>query len=318
MKYHLLLAAGGLAFAGPALAMHPSPLVEADWLEGKLGNDDLVVLDVRSSIDDGGDRDAFEAARIPGSRYSSYTDDGWREERDGVAGLMPAVDDLETLIGGLGIDNDDTVVVVSAGTGPTDFGSAARVYWTLKALGHDEVTVLNGGFAGWEAQGHEIASGAAEPPMAADFEGDLRESLLATTEDVEAAREAGEQLVDARPPAFFVGETQSPAARVPGTIPGSVNLPHDGALVERDGAYYLEPETLKANIEALGLDPEAPTVAFCNTGHWAASGWFQLSEVGGMDNATMYDGSMAAWTRDDAHPIQLAERGTVTVGDLIE
>ncbi|MGM0701021.1 MAG: sulfurtransferase [Pseudomonadota bacterium] len=318
MKYHLLLAAGSLAFAGPALAMHPSPLVEADWLEGKLGNDDLVVLDVRSSIDDGGDRNAFEAARIPGSRYSSYTDDGWREKRDGVAGLMPAVDDLETLIGGLGIDNGDTVVVVSAGTGPTDFGSAARIYWTFKALGHDEVTVLNGGFAGWEAQGHEVASGATVAPQAADFEGELRNSLLATTEEVEAAREAGEQLVDARPPAFFAGETQSPAARVPGTIPGSVNLPHDGALMERDGAYYLEPETLKANIEALGLDPDAPTVAFCNTGHWAASGWFQLSEVGGIDNATMYDGSMAAWTRDDAHPIQLAERGTVTVGDLIE
>ncbi|MGM0984348.1 MAG: sulfurtransferase [Pseudomonadota bacterium] len=318
MKRTLILAAGTLALAGPAHALHPSPLVDARWLEGQLGSDDLVVLDVRSAIDDGGDRESFEAARIPGSHYSSYTDAGWREERDGVAGLLPDVEDLERLIGGLGIDNDDTVVVVSAGTGPTDFGSAARIYWTFKALGHDEVTILNGGFAGWEQQGFEIASGSASDPETADFSATLQEHLLATTEEVEAAREAEEQLVDARPPAFFTGETQSPAARVPGTIPGSVNLPHNGSFEARDGAYYLQPDSLSGRIDELGLDHEAPTVAFCNTGHWAASGWFQLSEIGGLENVTMYDGSMAAWTRDDERPVQLAERGTVRVGELVD
>ncbi|WP_416137782.1 sulfurtransferase [Halomonas sp. HK25] len=318
MRSRLILAAGALAIAGPAHALHPSPLVEAEWLNEQLGSDGLVVLDVRSSIDDGGDRDAFEAARIPGSRYSSYTDAGWREDRDGIAGLMPDIADLEDLIGGLGIDNDDTVVVVAGGTGPTDFGSAARVYWTFKALGHDEVTILNGGFAGWDQQGFELASGEPDAPEATDFSGTLQAQLLATTEAVEAAREADEPLVDARPNDFYTGETQSPATRAPGTIPGAVNLPHDGALVERDGAYYLEPERLNANIDVLGLDREAPTVAFCNTGHWAASGWFQLSEIGGLENTTMYDGSMAEWTQDDARPLQLADRGTTTVGELVD
>jgi thiosulfate/3-mercaptopyruvate sulfurtransferase len=318
MRSRLILAAGALAIAGPVHALHPSPLVESEWLNEQLGSDNLVVLDVRSSIDDGGDRDAFEAARIPGSRYSSYTDAGWRETRDDVPGLMPEVDDLEDLIGGLGIDNDDTVVVVAGGTGPTDFGSAARVYWTFKALGHDEVTILNGGFAGWTQQGFEVASGAPDAPESTDFSGTLQAHLLATTDAVEAAREAGEPLVDARPTAFYTGETQSPATRAPGTIPGAVNLPHDGALVERDGAYYLDAERLNANIDALGLDREAPTVAFCNTGHWAASGWFQLSEIGGLENTTMYDGSMAEWTQDDTRPLQLADRGTTTVGELID
>ncbi|PMR72313.1 sulfurtransferase [Halomonas heilongjiangensis] len=318
MRRILFLAAGALAIAGPTHAMHPSPLVEAEWLDQQLGSDDLVVLDVRSRIDEGGDRDTFEAARIPGSRYSNYTDAGWREDRDGVAGLLPDVEDLEALIGGLGIGNDDTVVIVPAGTGPTDFGSAARVYWTFKVLGHDEVTILNGGFAGWEQQGYEVAGGPVGDTEAVSFEGTLRESLLATTEEVEAARQAEEQLVDARPPAFFTGETQSPATRAPGTIPGSVNLPHDSHLVEQDGAYYLKPEGLKAHIDELGLDREAPTVAFCNTGHWAASGWFQLSEMGGFENATMYDGSMAEWTASDSRPVRLADRGTLAVGELLE
>jgi len=318
MRSRLLIATAALAIAGPAHALHPSPLVDATWLESQLGSDDLVVLDVRSAIDDGGDRASFEAARIPDSRYSSYTDAGWREARDGVVGLMPAVDDLEALIGGLGIDNDDTVVVVAAGTGPTDFGSAARVYWTFKALGHDEVAILNGGFAGWRQQGHQVVSGMASDPEAVDFSAKLQEQLLATTEQVMTAQVAGEPLVDARPPAFYRGETQSPAARVPGTIPESVNLPHDDSLEARDGAYYLQVDSLTDRIDQLGLDREAPTVAFCNTGHWAASGWFQLSELGGLENVTMYDGSMAAWTRADERFVQLAERGTVSVGDLID
>jgi len=316
MKGALLLAASTLALAAPALAMQPGPLVDATWLKDQLGSDDLVVLDVRSAIDDGGDRASFEAARIPGSRYSNYAKAGWREKRDGVVGLMPGVDELETLIGNLGIDNDDTVVVVSAGTGATDFGSAARVYWTFKALGHDEVTILNGGFTGWQAQGFTIASGPTQAPEAATFEGELQEALLATTEEVESARKVGEQLVDARPPAFYRGETQSPAVRVPGTIPGAVNFPHNVSFETRDGAYYLQPDSVKTRIDELGLDRKAPTVVFCNTGHWAASGWFQLGEIGGMENITMYDGSMAAWTRDDEHPVQLAGRGVVSVGEL--
>lgn len=318
MRTPLIVAAGALAFAGTAQAMHPSPLVDAEWLDGHLDKENLVVLDVRSAIDDGGDQAAFEAARIPGSRYSNYSEEGWREERDGVAGLMPDAEDLAELIGGLGIGNGDTVVVVPAGTGPTDFGSATRIYWTFKALGHDEVAILNGGFAGWEQQGFETASGPTDPPEATSFTATLREELLATTEEVEASRQAGEQLVDARPEDFFTGVEQSPAARAPGTIPNAVNLPHDGALVERDGAWYLEPERLTAAIDGLKLDREAPTVAFCNTGHWASSGWFQLSEIGGLENITMYDGSMAAWTQDDARPIHLAERGTLTVGELLE
>ena len=318
MRSRLIIAAGALTVAGQAHALHPSPLVEAEWLSKQLESDDLLVLDVRSAIDDGGDRESFEAARIPGSRYSSYTDAGWRESRDGVAGLMPEVEALETLIGELGIDNDDTVVVAAAGTGPTDFGSAARVYWTFKALGHDEVTILNGGVAGWQAQGFEVASGAPEAIAATDFEGSLQDALLATTAEVEGARENDEALVDARPVDFYRGETQSPAVRAPGTIPGAVNLPHHDALVERDGAYYLDAEELQANVDELGLDPEAPAVAFCNTGHWAASGWFQLSEVGGLEDVSMYDGSMAEWTREDDRPLHLAERGIVSVGELVD
>ncbi|GGY07005.1 sulfurtransferase [Litchfieldella qijiaojingensis] len=305
----LIMTVGLLALASRAVAADPTPLVEAKWLNDHLGDDDLVVLDVRSGIDDGGDRDSFEQARIPGSIYSSYTDDGWRETRDDVVGLLPPVEDLEQLIGGLGIGNDDTVVIVPAGTGPTDFGSAARVYWTFKVLGHDQVAILNGGFAGWQQQGYEVASGTPAPRDAVDFEASLREELIATTDEVEAARESQAQLVDARPVDYFRGDTKSPVVRVAGTIPGSINLPHHTLLQDRNNAFYLDSEGLQSRINEAELDPSARTVSFCNTAHWAATDWFVLSEIAGFDNVTLYDGSMAEWTISDSRPVETVKRG---------
>jgi thiosulfate/3-mercaptopyruvate sulfurtransferase len=310
-----LMGASMVLVAAQAAAADITPLVEADWLADRLGDEDLVVLDVRSSIDNGGDRSSFEAAHIPGSIYSSYTGDGWRESRDGVTGLLPPASRMERLIGGLGIDNDDSVVIVPAGTGATDFGSAARVYWTFKVLGHDAVGILDGGFAGWQEQGFEVASGPSEPGAITDFKATLQEDLIATTEEVESAREGQAQLVDARPEDYFSGDNQSPAASAPGTIPGARNLPHSSLLTSRDSAYYLDTSGLQSRINGAELERDTQTVAFCNTGHWAATDWFVLSEIAGFDKVALYDGSMSEWTQGDSRPVAVAKRG---IGKLIE
>jgi thiosulfate/3-mercaptopyruvate sulfurtransferase len=308
---------GALGVSSQALAADLTPLVDAEWLNDHRGQDDLVILDVRSAIDNGGDAESFADARIPGSRYSSYTDAGWRETRENVAGLMPAVSELEALIGGLGIDNESDVVIVPAGTGATDFGSAARVYWTFKTLGHDDVAILNGGLAGWQQQGFEVASGAPDDYAAAEFDATLREALIASTEAVEAAQKGQTQLVDARPSDYFTGDNQSPAARVAGTIPGARSLPHQSHLNAQNGAYYLDVDGLASRINEAQLDSSERTIAFCNTGHWAATDWFVLSEVAGFDNIAMYDGSMAAWTISDSRPVQLAREGIKQVKELL-
>lgn len=298
-------------------AQEMSPLVDASWLDQHLESDNLVVLDVRSSIDNGGDARSFSEARIPGSRYSSYTDAGWRETRNDVPGVMPSVDELESLIGGLGIDNDSQVVIVPAGTGATDFGSAARVYWTFKVLGHENVAILDGGFAGWQKQGYEVESGRVSTPEEVDFSASLQEALLATTEETTAAIDSPTQLVDARPAGFYTADTQSSATLAAGTIPTSVNLEHQKYITERDGAYYLNEAPLLARIDELGLDAETSTIAFCNTGHWAAIGWFMLQEVAGFEDASMYDGSMAEWTRQNELPLQVAGGSVTTVGEQV-
>ncbi|WP_290653042.1 sulfurtransferase [Aquisalimonas sp.] len=278
------------------------PLISVDWLEKHLGEDDLVVLDVRSDID-GSDREDFKSAHIPGAVYSNYTTAGWRETRGGVPGKLPPEEDLAELIGGLGIGNDTDVVIVPAGVGSTDFGSAARVYWTFKILGHDQVSILNGGHQAWVDAGHPVASGWNEPEPT-DFEPDFRPDLLADADDVSAAANAGYQLVDNRPGVQFRGGEKHPASRSPGTIPGSLNL-EEQKLTDDGTAFFVDEETLQALMQESGVDGERSTITFCNTGHWAAMGWFALSEIAGQEDVALYDGSMVDWTQEDNRPLKV-------------
>lgn len=289
------LFASAIAFAGPAV----TPLVSTDWLAQHLGDPNLKIIDVRSGID-GTDAAGFAAGHIPGAAYASYTAAGWRAAEGNVPGKLPAIEGLESLIGSLGVDGDDSVVIVPAGVSSTDFGSAARVYWTFKYLGHEDVAILNGGYRAWVEAGEAVETGASNPAPAA-FSADLQPSLLATTSDVEAALASGEQLVDARPANQYSGEAKHPAALGAGTIPGAASL-EERLLVENGSAYFIDADEVSRLIETAGIRDDGPAISFCNTGHWAATAWFALSEVAGIETA-LYDGSMTEWTQDTARPL---------------
>ena len=292
--------AGVLAATTAQAGPDAGPLVGPDWLAEHLNDPDVAVLDVRSAID-GTDAGGFAAGHIPGAAYASYTAAGWRVAEGAVPGKLPPVDRLEALIGSLGVDNDDTVVVVPAGVGSTDFGSAARVYWTLKYLGHEDVTILNGGYRAWVEAGGEIATGEATVTPAT-FNADLQPELLADTSDVANADSSGSQLVDARPAAQYAGQAKHPAARAAGTIPGAASL-EERLLVEQGTATFIDTDEVNRLIEVAGIEQNGPVVSFCNTGHWAATAWFALSEVGGLEDVALYDGSMTEWTQDPARPL---------------
>lgn len=125
------------------------------------------------------------------------------------------------------------MVIVPAGTGATDFGSAARVYWTFRVLGHDQVTILNGGFAGWRAAGYEVVSGAGADFELANFEGALQADLIATLEEVEEARESQAQLVDARPSDYFRARPSRRQPRLRAPFPAPRICPITSLLVSR-------------------------------------------------------------------------------------
>jgi thiosulfate/3-mercaptopyruvate sulfurtransferase len=287
--------AAALAFAGPGAhaAADAKPLVDAAWVHQHKDDPDVVVLDVRNAITDDS-RATFEAGHIPEAVYSNYLKAGWRTTRDGVPGQLPDVGDLEQLIGGLGIDNDDHVVVVAAGESALDMGSATRVYWTFKVLGHDEVSVLNGGHAAYAAA-YPLAEGWSDP-QPARFAGELQPQLIADRKQVASALRSGTGLMDNRPPAQYRGEAKHPAATQPGTIPGSGNVPQSRLT---DGGSFADADRIAALLKDAGLEREGEQITFCNTGHWASLGWFASHEILGNEQARMYDGSMTDWTIND-------------------
>ncbi|GLQ58065.1 sulfurtransferase [Devosia nitrariae] len=303
MRLSTLAAAAvvGLGFvtAGHAERLTDQPLVDAAWLQQNLGDESLVVIDVRDAVENAS---PYASAHIPGAISAPYSTSGWRLEIEGVPGQFPGVEPASELIGSLGIDNDDHVVIVAQGTNSSEFGAATRVYWTFKVLGHDAVSILNGGARAWEAAGGEVTDVATvlEP---ATFTPDFRQELLATTADVQTALANGTPLVDGRPAAQYRGEAKSPVARVAGTIPGAVNI-DNGLLYDAENASFADAAAIAALADGVGVGADEANIAFCNTGHWASIVWFGLHEVQGNANTRMYDGSLAEWTADPARPVE--------------
>ena len=279
------------------------PLISVDWLKSNLSNEKLIVLDIRNKIDSGS-KDVFEVSHIPTAVYSNYLEDGWRTTVDGIVGKLPPLKDLEILIGGLGINNDSHVIVVPGGVSSTDFGSAARVYWTFKVLGHNNVSILDGGYAAWIGQlPTQIETGTVNPTTAI-FKADFQSKYLATTEDVvNALANNSSVLVDARPEEQFLGKSKSGKALAAGTIPGSFNLQQQ-TLVEDNTSFFKDAITVAQLVKEVGIESTEGEIAYCNTGHWATVAWFALSEVLGHENVKNYDGSMVEWTADPARPLE--------------
>ncbi len=290
----------GLAFlfslAGSALAA--TPLVDAAWAKANAGKPGVVFIDFQPAAD-------FMRGHIPGAVNSNFAKDGWREERaaDKVPDMLAEPNKLAELIGKLGIDNDTHVVMVPPGLNSTDMGIGTRIYWTFKVLGHDKVSLLDGGMASYSKdKANPLETGA--PKIAPKtFKVNLRKEMLVTAEDVKKARSAGIPLVDNRPEDQFVGINRHPKATASGTLEGAKNLPNAWLTVNGQGEFRKKPE-LEKLYKVAGVSTSGEQINFCNTGHWASVGWFVSSELMGNKNAKMYDGSMTEWTITKAGPVE--------------
>ena len=286
-----------------------SPLVSPAWLSDNLDNSNLVIIDLRNKIDEGS-YETFLEGHIPGAIHSDYLKDGWRVGRDGVVGLLPEADQFQSLVRRLGVSDDSHVVVVPAGVSSTDFGSAARAYWTFKVFGHNNVSILDGGFAAWRdyAPGN-IETGAFVAPEPGNFVASFNPEFYIGTPGVAAfATNPGQALlVDGRTDEQFYAGGKHPKAAKAGRIPSAV-------LMDQDKAYSPEGNRLKSRDELAliyGDLGDKTIVSYCNTGHWAATNWFVMSEILGQKNVKLYDGSMVEWTANSDLPLDTSGKSNM-------
>lgn len=277
----------GLLLASQAFAAQP--LLTPQELQGRLSDPQVRVIDIR-------DAKSYGANHIAGAVNAPYAQ--WRGPAENP-GELPALPKLTALVQSLGLTPATHAVVVSSGADATDFGAAARVYWTLKVLGLKELSILNGGVQAWTQAGLPQTQEAARV-AASNFQPVLDGSQIATKEEVAQRVKTGQSvLLDARPANFFNGEVRAPASKVPGTLPGAVNFTHDKWFAP-GSSVFVSAEQARQIAASSPVDPAKETVSFCNTGHWAATNWFAVSEVLGQKNTKLYAGSMAEWSQDPA------------------
>jgi thiosulfate/3-mercaptopyruvate sulfurtransferase len=287
-----LIAAAPLAGAAPAPA-----IVDAAWLKANAA--DVVVVDLQ-------DPKAFARFHIPGAVNLAY--DAWRTQAPKgnkdpavLQSMLPPVERLAPMLGTAGIGNDDHVVIAATGRGAGDLAAAARVFWTFKVLGHDAVSVLDGGLVGYAESGGRLVQGTEQRP-ATTFTAKPRPELAPDAAAVQGLLADGALPVDARSEGEYVGLYTGDSDERPGTIPGAKSLPHD--WIAADGSGKLRTAgALRQLFAARGIDPAAEQVHFCHSGNRAALTWFAAYALFGNENAKLYDGSMMEWAQTVDLPV---------------
>ena len=267
----------------------PKTLVSTQWLADHLDDPDLRVIDASWHMAASG-RDAraeYEAAHIPGARF--FDIDAISDPSSALPHMAPPPEMFVSRMRAMGIGDGHQIVVYDN----SDVKSACRVWWTFRLMGKQDVAVLDGGFAKWQAEGRPVED---MPPILRDRHMTVQRqaALVRDVTQVAAASKLGDHaIVDARSPERFRGEAEEPRPGLRrGHIPGARNLPF-GRLFAADGTMK-DPADLRAEFEAAGVDLARPVITTCGSGVTAAILSLALERIGHRDHS-LYDGSWTEW-----------------------
>jgi thiosulfate/3-mercaptopyruvate sulfurtransferase len=274
---------------------HPESLVDTQWVadHGNDANVRLVEVDVDTS--------AYEQGHVAGAvgwNWQSQLQQSLRRD-------LISKEELEQLLGGSGIDNNTTVVLY----GDNNNWFACWAFWQMKYYGHNDVRVMNGGRAKWEADGRPLTTTAANASAKSYQAGSPNESIRAYRDQVLASVNAGNvALVDVRSADEYSGTLLAPpnlpqeGSQRGGHIPGAASIPW-GQAVSEDGTFK-SADDLQALYGSKGIDGSKDTVAYCRIGERSSHTWFVLTQLLGHNNVRNYDGSWTEWGSIVGAPIE--------------
>jgi thiosulfate/3-mercaptopyruvate sulfurtransferase len=234
-------------------------------------------------------------AHIPGALFA-HLDRDLSAPKSGSNGRhpLPEARTFISWLGKQGLKPTDTVVCYDGGPG----AMAARLWWMLRWVGHEQVMVLDGGLAKWQREGRPVT---AELPKAEPqaYPGKAKASMHASLAVVEKKLKRA-VLIDARAPARYRGESE-PIDPVAGRIPGAKNRFNSDNLTA-DGVFK-SPETLRADFETVlsGRNP-GDVINYCGSGVAACHNALAM-EIAGLTGSRVYIGSWSEWSRDPTRPI---------------
>lgn len=291
----------------------PGPVVSADWLAKN--QSEVQILEVRGDVASYVREPEFETDKKTGKKFlvevGGHINDSTlldfkkvRVDRmiDGkkVKYLIPEKADFEKIIQAVGINSDKPIILVPVGLDISDVDEALRAYWQFKVYGEDNIAVLDGGMAGWLSEGREYTIAAANKSGGNWVGKAERKELIANSEQVANASKTGKlTLIDARQPTQFFGLSKRDYVGAYGHIAGAKELaPELLAKPSKGALYFWDKNTYNALMTANGINPKAPAISYCNSGHLASGAWFVMSELVGNKSTKLYDGSLYLWTME--------------------
>jgi len=297
-----LLAALIVSALAPAAALaEAGSLVSVDWLAKNLKNPEVVILDVQMFFH-------YEKKHIPGAVKAFGP---WHMENDKYQPyMMPPVNDLVRMLRGYGVNKNSYVVLYDEGVTVDDTAKSARALWTLEALGHDKVAILDGGFAAWQQADQPVSSKPVVPIMAGNFTGRLMADKLATLEEVKKKIGSGKVvLVDTRLPEEDFGHEKKSYIKRYGHLPDSKLWPADAmtnAGEEFSPSFMRDINDLAAMASGVGIpaDKDVEIITYSNQGMQAALGYYVLHDLLGYRNVKVFDGSILEAAADESVPME--------------
>ena len=181
--------------------------------------------------------------------------------------------------------------------------NATRVAWTLRYAGVRDISILDGGFNRWIAEGRPVTEKVTKRQRS-ETPCQWNERVLASRKDVSSSCEgkAAVSIVDTRPAAQFAGLTVCPTVKKRGHIPGAVNLPY--SLVFAKAGTFEDRDRLRdLASKYVGENKDREVIVVCVNGQFASSWWFALSEILGYKDVRIYDGSMEDWCCEEGSPL---------------
>ena len=275
-------------------------LIEIDWLKKNLNNPEIKIIDGTWHMPGSGINgfDIFKEKHIPNAIFIDL--DEVSDINSDLPHMMPDENYFSEKISSLGISNNDHLIIYDM------YGmfSAARIWFMFKAFGHNNISLLNGGFPAWLDSGGEV-SNKINNLKTTIYKGKLNKLLIADYQQVlENLTNQKYLVLDARSPERFSGISEEPRPGMKsGHIPKSKNL-YFNDLIDQDTKKFIKKEEIENLIKKSGIDVNKDIICSCGSGVTACIIKFAIELISKNKNIKIYDGSWSEWGTIEDSPCE--------------